>query len=181
MTTAIKIILGDITAIKADAVVNAANNSLLGGGGVDGAIHRACGLELLKACHALGGCDTGAAKSTPAFGRMAANGVKYIIHTVGPVWRGGEHNEAALLQSAYRSSLQEAMRLKVRSIAFPAISCGVYEYPLGQATQIACDTVWKFSMQHPDALDQVIFVAFSDQIYQEYLKYMACAVSRETL
>lgn len=168
MAAKISVITGDITEIKADAVVNAANNSLLGGGGVDGAIHRACGPELLAACRKLNGCPTGAAKTTPAFGRMAVNGVKYIIHTVGPVWRGGGHNEAALLKSAYTSSLQEALKAGAKTVAFPAISCGVYGYPLDAATQIACAAVREFTAQHPDAFDEIIFVAFSQQIYAEY-------------
>lgn len=171
MPTEIKIVLGDITKIKVDAVVNAANESLLGGGGVDGAIHRACGPELLAACRKLGGCDTGSAKATPAFGDMAGNGVRYIIHAVGPIWRGGHHNEPALLKSAYSASLQEARRLQARSAAFPAISCGVYGYPIPQATAIAWQTVREFIAQNPEALDEVVFVAFSEDIYQEYLKF----------
>lgn len=171
MPTAIKMILGDITEIKAEAVINAANEFLLGGGGVDGAIHRACGSELLAACRTLGGCNTGAAKTTAAYGRMAANGVKYIIHTVGPVWHGGQSNEAALLKSAYTTSLAEARRLGVRSAAFPAISCGVYGYPPGRATAIAWQAVREFMTKYPDTLDEVIFVAFSNEIYQTYRQY----------
>lgn len=172
MTTKISVLLGDITKLKADAVVNAANNSLLGGGGVDGAIHRACGPDLLQACRTLGGCATGSAKSTPAFGHMAANGVKYIIHAVGPVWRGGNQHEPELLQSAYTASLKEAVTVGAKSIAFPAISCGVYAYPLDLATEIAYNAVKDFIQKNPRALDAVIFTAFSKQILDEYQKYV---------
>lgn len=172
MTTKIFAVLGNITEIKADAVVNAANTSLLGGGGVDGAIHRACGPDLLAACRPLGGCVTGRAKTTATFGRMFQNGVRFIIHAVGPVWQGGTANEAELLQDAYTASLSEAMLVGAKSVAFPAISCGVYSYPLDKATKIAYETVQGFIKQHPNAFDEIIFVAFSDVILNEYRKYI---------
>lgn len=169
MTTKISVVLGDITELKVDAVVNAANSSLLGG--VDGAIHRACGPDLLQACRSLGGCPTGSAKTTVAYGRMAKNGVKFIIHAVGPVWRDGKHNEPEQLKSAYVTSLNEAMSVGAKSVAFPAISCGVYAYPLDQAAEIAYNAVNDFIKEHPDAFDEVVFTAFSKQIFDEYNKH----------
>lgn len=172
MTTKISVVLEDITKLQADAVANAANSSLLGGGGVDGAIHRACGPELLAACKRLGGCPTGEAKTTPAFGNMAKNGVKYIIHAVGPVWHGGTSNEAALLKSAYTAVLREACAVGAQSLALPAISCGVYGYPLDKATGIACDTVKAFIAAQPQAFSEIIFAVFSEPIYAEYVKHL---------
>ena len=146
---------GDITAEEVDAIVNAANTSLLGGGGVDGAIHRAAGPELLDACRPLGGCRTGDAKATPGF-RLPA---RWVIHTVGPVWRGGHAGEAELLASCYRRSLEVAGELGARSVAFPAISTGVYGYPAEEAATIAVDTI----RATPTSVELVRLVAFDDR------------------
>ena len=140
----VSVVLGDITVSHVDAIVNAANCSLLGGSGVDGAIHRAAGPELLRACQALGGCETGQAKITPAF----ALPCRYVIHTPGPIWRGGGHNEAALLASCYRSCLTLALEYGCRSVDFPSISTGVYGYPLPQAAHIALRVLVAFDRTH---------------------------------
>lgn len=154
---------GDITALAVDAIVNAANNSLLGGGGVDGAIHRAAGPDLLEACKKLGGCATGNSKITPGF-RLPA---KYVIHTVGPVWRGGASGEPELLASCYRTSLELARDHGVRTIAFPAISCGVYGYPADLACAAALEAIEAF-LKNSDLPEKVFLVAFGENTALEY-------------
>jgi O-acetyl-ADP-ribose deacetylase len=153
----IDLVQGDITQQATDAIVNAANTTLLGGGGVDGAIHRAGGPEILAACRRLGGCETGDAKLTPG-GRLPA---RFVIHTVGPVYRDGRHGEPALLASAYRRSLEVAVDAGLRSVAFPSISTGAYRFPIAEAAPIALDTVSRFDREHPGALDLIRFVLFS--------------------
>ena len=158
---------GDITKLNVDAIVNAANTSLLGGGGVDGAIHRAAGPELLAECRTLHGCPTGQAKATKGY-RLPA---KYVIHTVGPVWHGGTHWEAELLAGCYRSSMALALELGCRSVAFPAISTGVYRYPLEEASRIAVNTVRAVLEEHPEG-PEVLFVCFNpaaEEIYRRLL------------
>ena len=156
---------GDITAEAVDAIVNAANSSLLGGGGVDGAIHRAAGPELLEACRTLGGCAPGEAKATPGFALPA----RWVIHTVGPVWRGGSTGEADLLASCYRRSLEVADELGARSVAFPAISTGVYDYPAEEAATIAVDTV----RSTPTSVELVRLVAFDERTHGLYASRLA--------
>ena len=165
MSQRIQVIDGDITRLSVDAIVNAANTSLLGGGGVDGAIHRAAGPELLAECRTLGGCPTGEAKITRGY-RLPAH---YVIHTVGPVWRGGNHRESELLESCYRHSLVLAVQHGMHTIAFPSISTGIYGYPIELASRIAVNTVKKFLAQD-DTLTMVTFVCFGQQDYQVYLR-----------
>lgn len=168
MKERIRLIRGDITMQQVDAIVNAANHSLLGGGGVDGAIHRAAGPELLEACRKLNGCETGDARITPGF-RLPA---RYVIHTVGPVWRGGIRNEPGLLGQCYHRSLEVASEFGIRSIAFPNISTGVYGFPKQLAAETAIGTVksWLTGQELPE---EVIFVVFDEEnylIYYELLK-----------
>lgn len=156
---------GDITTLKVDAIVNAANSTLLGGGGVDGAIHSAAGPELVKECATLGGCETGEAKITKGYKLPA----KHVIHTVGPVWHGGDRNEDELLADCYRNSLRLAVRYGIKSIAFPAISTGVYRFPAQRACMIAVGAVSQFIAQAPE-IEKVIFVCFSAETYEMYEK-----------
>ncbi len=160
-------ITGDITALEVDAIVNAANESLLGGGGVDGAIHRRAGPQLVEACRALGGCPTGDAKATPGFGLPA----RWVVHTVGPVWRGGTAGEADLLASCYRRSLQVVDELGARSLAFPAISTGIYGYPPEQAAAIAFETVSESASAWAH-LEEVTLVAFDDATFALYRRLL---------
>lgn len=160
----IEIIQGDITTLAVDAIVNAANSSLLGGGGVDGAIHRAAGPQLLAECKTLGGCPTGAARLTLAYHLPA----RFIIHTVGPVWRGGEFGEAEQLASCYRSVLALAREHRLRSLAFPSISTGAYGFPIEQACRIALREVGAQPARLADCLERVLFVCFSPEDYQVY-------------
>lgn len=167
MKNRIEIHKGDITKLKVDAIVNAANTSLLGGGGVDGAIHRAAGPELLEFNSKLGGCQTGEAKLSPGFKLP----VKFIIHTVGPVWNGGKNNEDKLLANCYKNSLKIAAENGAKTIAFPAISTGVYSFPLERATIIAISEVNKF-LQKNKSIEKVIFVCFDEATYQAYNKIL---------
>lgn len=156
--------MGDITKLEVDAIVNAANTTLLGGGGVDGAIHRAAGPRLLLYCRTLGGCETGQAKVTPGFNLPA----RWVIHTVGPVWRGGANGEPNLLASCYRESLARAGEVGAATIAFPAISTGVYGYPLLAAAAIAVDTV----RSTPTDVTEVTFVAFNQEAVDAYAEVL---------
>jgi O-acetyl-ADP-ribose deacetylase len=164
----IAVVRGDITTLDVDAIVNAANSALIAGGGVDGAIHRAAGPELQRAVSAHGGCPTGQVRATPGF-RLKA---KHVIHAVGPVWRGGSNGEPALLASAYREALLAAEALGARVVAFPAISTGVYGYPLDAATAIAVATVREFLRDH-ETLQRVIFCCFDERTEAAYHRQLA--------
>lgn len=168
--TKLSVIQADITTLTVDAIVNAANNSLLGGGGVDGAIHRAAGKELKAFCRTLNGCKTGEAKITPGFNLPA----RFVIHTVGPEWRGGFERETELLENCYKNTLTLAVENGVQRIAFPAISTGVYGYPIDQATKVAVRTVAKFCNQHPQ-ISEVVFCCFSHFDVQVYKRFITIA------
>jgi len=160
-----KVIQGDITQQAVDAIVNAANNSLLGGGGVDGAIHRAAGPKLLEECRTLGGCQTGEAKFTRGYNLPA----RWVIHTVGPVWRGGVNREDQLLASCYRNSLAQAIHLGVRTIAFPSISTGVYSFPVDRAACIAIREFAQF-IERDQSIEEIIMVAFDANTFRYYIE-----------
>ncbi|MBI5788026.1 MAG: O-acetyl-ADP-ribose deacetylase [Candidatus Schekmanbacteria bacterium] len=163
----IRIIQGDITGLSVDAVVNAANNSLLGGGGVDGAIHRAAGPKLLEECRTLKGCPTGEAKITKGYNLPA----KHVIHTVGPVWSGGNQKEPEKLRSCYRRCFVVAAENGIKTIAFPSVSTGIYGYPIKKAVAIAVDTARQCLADYPE-IDQVVFVLFSLKDYHIYKAYL---------
>jgi len=167
MLERIEIIKGDITKQKVDAIVNAANNSLLGGGGVDGAIHRAAGPELLEECRELNGCKTGEAKITKGYNLPA----KYVIHTVGPIWRGGNNREDEYLAMCYQNCFNLAEKYNIKTIAFPAISTGAYRFPLERATKIAITQTKKF-LERNKSIEKIIFVCFGEKTYECYKKLL---------
>jgi O-acetyl-ADP-ribose deacetylase len=171
MTERISVVKADITTLALDAIVNAANSTLLGGGGVDGAIHRAAGPELYDECARLNGCATGKAKLTRGYKLPA----KYVIHTVGPVWSGGDRGEAELLASCYRSSFKVAREHGVRSIAFPAISCGVYHFPVDKAVEIAVRET-RAELEQNKWIEKVVFACFGDEVFAAYSKALRAEV-----
>ena len=163
----IDIVCGDITNLEIDVIVNAANTTLLGGGGIDGAIHRAAGPELLAECRTLGGCQPGEAKITRGYHLPA----RFVIHTVGPIWHGGKHEEAETLTNCYRNSLQLAVENAIKTVAFPAISCGAYGYPIQAAAQIALKTAREF-LAATGKIDNVIFVLWGEEIFETYRRLL---------
>ena len=163
----IEVLQGDITKLEVDAIVNAANRSLLGGGGVDGAIHRVAGRSLLEECKTLNGCETGQSKITKGYNLPA----KYVIHTVGPVWSGGNKQERELLKSCYQTALELARENNIKTIAFPSISCGVYRFPIEEACQIAISTVKEY-LNNYDGFEKVIFINPSEDIVEIYKKIL---------
>jgi O-acetyl-ADP-ribose deacetylase len=167
LVSKIDIVRGDITTLDVDAIVNAANTTLLGGGGVDGAIHRAAGPDLLAECRTLSGCQPGEAKLTRGY-RLPA---RFVIHTVGPVWTGGKRGEPQILANCYRNSLQLAVENRIKTIAFPAISCGAYGYPIRGAAQIAIETTCEF-LATDDKINKVIFVVWTRDIYEAYCRLL---------
>lgn len=171
MSAQIEFFKGDITKVVADAIVNAANTTLLGGGGVDGAIHRASGPKLLAECAMLGGCRTGEAKITKGYSLLS----RHVIHTVGPVWKDGKHREPELLASCYRRSLELAKAHSLHTVAFPSISTGAYRFPVEQAAAIAVKTVMDFFAEGPGSVQKVIFVLFSDRDHEVYRRAHAGA------
>lgn len=168
LLTRLEITIADITRLEVDAIVNAANNSLLGGGGVDGAIHRAAGAQLLEECRMLGGCETGQAKITGGYQLPA----KFVIHTVGPIWQGGKQGEPELLASCYVESLKLAVQHEVKTIVFPAISCGVYGYPINEACGIAVRETLNF-LNEDNTIEKVIFACFNNEIHTAYQKVLS--------
>lgn len=174
METKIEIINGDITKQSVDAIVNAANNSLLGGGGVDGAIHRAAGPELLAECRTLNGCKTGEAKITKGYNLPA----KYVIHTVGPIWFGGENNEKELLADCYRNSLRLALENSIKSIAFPSISTGAFGYPVELASKIALSEILTF-LKNSNKIDRVLIVCFGEKVFNTYQETLTELISNK--
>lgn len=166
-TGCIELRQADITRVPADALVTAANSGLRGGGGVDGAIHRAAGPKLLAACREIGGCPTGTAVITPAFD-LQASGVQFVIHAVGPVWRGGTQGENELLTGAYQAALELAEKGRCRSVAFPSISTGVYDYPLDRAAPLALGVCSAFLLSGPRHLKQIIFALFGEQAFRVF-------------
>jgi len=166
----IEILKADITTLAVDAIVNAANSSLLGGGGVDGAIHRAAGPELLAECRLLGGCKTGHAKLTKGY-RLPA---RFVLHTVGPVWNGGDNNEPELLASCYRSCFALAREHSLRTLAFPAISCGIYRFPIDQAVEIAVRET-QAELSRNESIERVTFACFGQDVYDSYLRAIETA------
>jgi len=167
VTSRLALVRGDITKLDVDAIVNAANTTLLGGGGVDGAIHRAAGPELLEECRSLGGCPPGEAKITQGY-RLPA---RFVIHTVGPIWSGGQRGEAQILANCYRNSLGMAAKNQLQTIAFPAISCGAYGYPVEDATSVALQTTIAF-LENNKTVGTVTFVTATDEIYEAYRQRM---------